>query len=138
MYTQNKELLVGDVMIKNGFFPIVDQTDLLRETIESMNKYGLGIACITDTNGHLIGVLTDGDIRRLILNVQKPMAAIFVDDAFTYATKSFSKVQSNTTLKNAILIMEELRIWDLPIVDHNGYLKGLLHLHPAVKFILGI
>ncbi len=138
MSTQSNDLSVGEVMIKNGFFPTVNKNELLRETIEQMNKYGLGIACIVDSKNKLKGILTDGDIRRLILKVQKPMAAVFVDDAYNYSTRKFSKVHPNTPLRNAILLMEELRIWDLPVLDENDSLKGLLHLHPALKFILGI
>ena len=80
MSTQSNHLLVGEVMIKNGLFPTVKKNELLKETIEEMNKYGLGIACIVDSEDHLKGILTDGDIRRLILKVQKPIAAVFVDD----------------------------------------------------------
>ena len=134
----NKDLLVNDVMIRLGQFPVVNENELFRETIEEINKFGLGIACIKDFNDKLIGVLTDGDIRRLILKVQKPIPAIFVDDAITYATKEFARVYENTSIEQAILKMEELRIWDLPVIDEEGKLKGLLHLHPALKFVLGI
>ena len=125
-------------MIKLNHFPIVNENDFLRETIEEINKYGLGIACIIDNNKNLIGVLTDGDIRRLILKVQKPISATFVDDAIFYATKKFAKVYEDTSLKDAILKMEKLKIWDLPVTDSDGKLKGLLHLHPALKFVLGL
>ncbi len=138
MSTQINKLLVGEVMIKKGSFPTVKKNELLRETIEQMNIYGLGIACIIDSKDHLKGILTDGDIRRLILKVQKPMAAVFVDDAYNYSTKSYANVHPETPLRNAILIMEELKIWDLPVLDEEGCLRGLLHLHPALKFILGI
>ena len=134
----NKDLLVKDVMIKLGQFPVVNENELFRETLEEINKFGLGIACIKDLNDKLIGILTDGDIRRLILSVQKPIPAIFVDDAITYATKKFARVYENTSVEQAILTMEELRIWDLPVLDEEGKLKGLLHLHPALKFVLGI
>ena len=137
-YIMNKDLLVSDVMIGLGAFPIVNENELLRETIEEINKFGLGIACIKDLDDKLIGVLTDGDIRRLILKVQKPIPAIFVDDAINYATKEFARVYENTSIEKAILKMEDLRIWDLPVIDEEGKLKGLLHLHPALKFILGI
>ena len=133
-----KLLFVEDVMIPLGKFPIVNKNELFRETITEINNYGLGIACIVDLNNKLIGVLTDGDIRRLILRVQKPMAAIFVDDAFNYSTKNFSKIYEKTTLIDAISKMDQLRIWDLPVIDKDGRLKGLLHLHPALKFVLEI
>ena len=134
----NKNLLVEEVMIKRGGFPIVNKNELLRETLEEMNKFGLGIACIIDNEDKLIGLITDGDIRRLILKVQKPISAIFVDDAISYSSKSFAKILENTSLKNALVKMEGLKIWDLPVLDEDGKLKGLLHLHPALKFVLGI
>lgn len=134
----NNNLTVGQVMIKVGNFPVVNERELLRETIEEMNKFRLGIACVVDKKDKLVGVLTDGDIRRLILRVQKPISAIFVDDAISYSTRNFSNVLEETSLKNALLKMEEFKIWDLPVLDNNGILKGLLHLHPALKFVLGL
>ena len=133
-----KNLLVKDVMLNIGEFPIVKEDELFRESIEVMNKYGLGITCIVDSKYKLKGVLTDGDIRRLLLNVQKPLAAIFVDEAYIYSTTKFANVNELTLLNKAVIKMEELKIWDLPVTDENSNLKGLLHLHPALKFVLGI
>ena len=103
-----------------------------------MNKFGLGIACIVDSNNKLKGILTDGDIRRLILRVQKPLAALFVDETFNYSTTKFTSLNESTHLNEAVTIMERHKIWDIPITDKNGTLKGLLHLHPALKFVLGL
>ena len=138
MSTKIKEILVQDVMMNCDSFPIVDERELVRETIIEMCNYGLGVACIVDTNNKLKGVFTDGDIRRLILKVQKPIAALFVDDVNDYCTKIYSSINTGTSLKSAILLMEELNIWDLPVVDDQNILKGLLHLHPALKKLLGI
>ena len=71
---------LSEVMLKIGSFPIVFKDELMQDTIIKMNHFGLGIACLVDNKNKLVGVLTDGDLRRMILNVQKPMAAIFVDD----------------------------------------------------------
>ena len=138
MFTKIEEILVQDVMMNCDSFPIVDERELVRETIIEMCNYGLGVACIVDTNNKLKGVFTDGDIRRLILKVQKPIAALFVDDVNDYCTKIYSSINTGTSLKSAILLMEELNIWDLPVVDDQNILKGLLHLHPALKKLLGI
>ena len=43
-----------------------------------------------------------------------------------------------SSLNEAVIMMEKHKIWDLPVTDNNGILKGLLHLHPALKFVLGI
>ena len=138
MFTKIEDILVQDVMMNCDSFPIVDERELVRETIIEMCNYGLGVACIVDSNNKLKGVFTDGDIRRLILKVQKPIAALFVDDVQDYCTKIFSSIKPDTSLKNAIILMEELNIWDLPVVDDENNLKGLLHLHPALKKLLGI
>ena len=53
-----------------------------------------------------------------------------------YCTKNFSSISPDSSLKSAIFLMEELKIWDLPVVDDHNNLKGLLHLHPALKKLL--
>jgi len=133
-----ENILVKDIMLKMGEFPTVGENELFRESIEEMNKFGLGITCIVDSQNKLIGVLTDGDIRRLILRVQKPLAAIFVDEAYSFSTTRFTEMNENTFLSEAVIKMEKLKIWDLPVTDKDGVLKGLLHLHPALKFVMGI
>ena len=133
-----EKILVKEVMMEYGSFPIVNQKELMKETIIEMCNFGLGIACIVNSQKELKGVFTDGDIRRLILKVQKPIAALFVDDVQDYSTKEYSFVSPNTSLKEAILIMEKFNIWDLPVVDDRKILKGLLHLHPALKKLLCI
>ncbi len=138
MSIQIENLIVKEVMLSFDKFPIVYQKELLRETIIEMCNYGLGIACIVNSDNKLKGVFTDGDIRRLILKVQKPIAALYVDDVIDYSTKEFVSIMPETSLKKAVLIMEKLNIWDLPVVDDKKYLKGLLHLHPALKRLLGI
>ena len=98
----------------------------------------LGIACIIDDNFKLLGILTDGDIRRKLLKVQKPFSAFFVDDALEHAIQSPVKISPNDTLIRAVELMESKQIWDLPVVENDGKLVGLLHLHPAIQILLGI
>ena len=76
MSTKIEEILVQDVMMSCDSFPVVNDRELFRETIIEMCNYGLGVACIVNSKNQLKGVFTDGDIRRLILKVQKPIAAV--------------------------------------------------------------
>lgn len=138
MSIQIENLTVQEVMLGCDKFPVVNQKELLRETIIEMCNFGLGVACIVNTDYKLKGVFTDGDIRRLILKSQKPIAALYVDDVIDYSTKEYKSIMPETSLKNAVLTMEKLNIWDLPVVNEQKYLKGLLHLHPALKKLLGI
>ena len=135
MSTKIEEILVKDVMMNRDSFPVVNDKELLRETIIEMCNYKIGVACVVNTKNQLKGVFTDGDIRRLILKVQKPIAALFVDDVKDYCTKIYSSIKTGTSLKSAILLMEELNIWDLPVVDDQKHLKGLLHLHLSLIHI---
>ena len=134
---ESDALLVGSVMLAPDRFPVIGQKMLLKEALEEMSRHRLGIACIIDTNRRLLGILTDGDIRRMLLRVQKPFSAFFADDALDHAITSPLSVASGDTLRYAVKLMDQRRVWDLPVVDQRGTLLGLLHLHPAVEALLG-
>ncbi|NCN11100.1 MAG: CBS domain-containing protein [Leptospira sp.] len=132
----NKNKLVSEVMIPLEKFPVLKQKIIFKEALEAMSKYNLGIACIVSTDGILLGLVTDGDVRRKILKIQKPFSALFVDDALDHCIKQPVTIKSDAKLIDAIELMEKKHVWDLPVVNDSGKLLGLLHLHPAVKTIL--
>lgn len=134
--SMTKQLLVAEVMIGLNSIPIVPKNMLLKEALEEMGAHRLGIACVIDDNGRLLGILTDGDIRRKLLKIQKPFSAFFVDDALDHAKKNPTVINPEEVLNTAVAIMESKGIWDLPVVDSNQVLVGLLHLHPVVKTLL--
>ena len=128
--------LVKDVMLGLSKFPIVDEKNILKEALDKMDFFKLGIACIVNGNMNLMGVITDGDIRRKLLSVQKPLSAFFIDDAFNYSVKNPISIQETDTLFNAIEIMGKEKIWDLPVLNKEDKIVGLLHLHQAINLIL--
>ncbi|MCE2517056.1 MAG: CBS domain-containing protein, partial [Alphaproteobacteria bacterium] len=67
--------------------------------------------------------------------VQKPIAALMSDDVINHAMRSPLTVMSTTPLTEAIALMGQKKVWDLPVVD-DGKLTGLLHLHPAIEAVL--
>ncbi len=138
MSTSMTDLTVGSVMLPSDKIPVVDQRRMFKEVLEEMTRFRLGIACITDDDGKLMGIFTDGDTRRMLLRDQKPFPALFADDAIQHAVRDPATVTPDSTLTDAIQLMEEKGIWDLPVVDGDRKLIGLLHLHPAVKALLGI
>lgn len=127
---------VKDVMLSLNSFPVVKQELFFKEALDVMNEKKLGIACVIDQDYVLKGILTDGDIRRNLLKVQKSLSALFVDDCIDHAIKNPIVVSPETTLIEAIEIMEHKKIWDLPVVNQQGILVGLLHLHPVVQALL--
>jgi len=131
-------MLVSQIMLKPGSFPILGEKTLFKEALEAMGRSNLGIACIVDPSEKLLGILTDGDIRRKLLKVQKPFSAFFVDDALVHAIKKPTTILPSASLIEGISLMEKKQIWDLPVVASTGNLVGLLHLHPAIRAVLGM
>lgn len=133
-----KSTPVSEIMLPADTFPVVSKNALLKEALEAMGHSGLGFVCIVDDQSHLLGIITDGDVRRQLLRVQKPFSAFFVDDALDHANRAPTTIVPETTLIEGIEIMEKKQIWDLPVVDASGKLAGLLHLHPAIRAVLGM
>lgn len=133
----NKALLVRDAMLPLGRFPVVPPSMFLKPALEEMGRARLGIVCISDADGALAGILTDGDIRRQLLKIQKPFSSFFSDDVIDHAVRSPVTVFEDAPLWEAVDLMEAKQVWDLPVVDHNSKLAGLLHLHPVVQILLG-
>jgi len=127
---------VNEIMLPIGKFPVIGKTVILKEALEEMGKYKLGIVCIIDDSSTLLGVFTDGDVRRQLLSVQKPFSAFFIDDTLDHAVRSPLTVGVDDQIDFAINLMGEKQVWDLPVIDNNGKLVGLLHLHPIVKSLL--
>ncbi|MCX5847521.1 MAG: CBS domain-containing protein [Deltaproteobacteria bacterium] len=133
---KNETMRVSQVMLLPDRFPVIGEREILKEALDAMGRSRLGIACIVDSNDKLLGILTDGDIRRKLLKVQKPFSAFFIDDALVHSIKSPITIQPTATLVKAVELMGNKQIWDLPVVDEDGKLVGLLHLHPAIKALL--
>ncbi len=139
MSTQrNEAMLVSQVMLPPDRFPVIGEREILKEALETMGRWRLGIVCIVDGSNRLLGIITDGDIRRKLLKVQKPFSAFFVDDAIGHAIKKPTTIRPTDTLREAVELMGKKQIWDLPVVNNEGELVGLLHLHPAIEALLGI
>ena len=127
---------VEDVMILMGSFPAVEQKTILKEALTEMGEANLGLVCIINEKQELLGLITDGDLRRKLLKVQKPFSAFFIDDALIHAKQDPITCRPEDNLKEVVQLMGEKQIWDLPVVGKDNQLVGLLHLHPAVKKVL--
>jgi CBS domain-containing protein len=136
MSNKKSLLSVDQVMLDISEIACVRKDTFLKATIECMSKTALGIAFILDDEGCLFGVFTDGDIRRMILKYQKPISALFVDDISVHCNTNPASININTNLLDAIKIMEDKGICDLPVVKDKNKLCGLVHLHPAIKKII--
>ena len=136
MSTQSDQSLkVADVMLMMEACPVADEHTILKEVLRP-DKHRLGVVCIVDQAMHLTGILTEGDVRRKLLRVQKPLPALLADDVITHAVKSPISITADVQLMDALDLMGKKKIWDLPVVDADMRVVGLLHLHQAIRGVL--
>jgi arabinose-5-phosphate isomerase len=109
--------------------PLITREDNLKKALDLMTEKRLGIALIIDSDKKLLGVLTDGDLRRLLLTRQDPLPALLVSPAITYGNRSPKSISVDTTIDLAREKMVAEEIWDLPVVSSDGVVLGLLHRH---------
>ena len=109
--------------------PLISKEDNLKRALDLMTEKRLGIALIIDSDKKLLGVLTDGDLRRLLLTRQDPLPALLVSPAITYGTKNPKSISVDTTIDLAREKMVSEEIWDLPVVSPDGVVLGLVHRH---------
>ena len=136
MSTSMTDFKVSQVLLPLDKVPVVSPQTIFKESIEKMGDYRLGILCIVENDGTLAGIITDGDIRRIILKTQKPFPALFADDSITHSNRCPLKISIDSNVLSATNLMEENEIWDLPVVDDANVLKGVLHLHPIVQHLM--
>jgi arabinose-5-phosphate isomerase len=129
---------VKNIMLSKNHFPVLNQNAIFKNALESMNNSRLGIVCLIDEKSKLIGLITDGDVRRKLLSNQRPLSAIMVDYAVKHSIVNPICCNENDTLESAVLLMGDKEVWDLPVLNDSKQLVGLLHLHNAVKTLLNI
>ena len=118
-----------DKMKKLSQIPVLEENASLKKALDVMSQKRLGIACFVDNMGKLKGLLTDGDLRRLLLTKQSPLPALLVSDALSFGSINPSVAFEEDEIIKLRDVMNEKQIWDLPIVDSNHKLIGLVHRH---------
>ena len=122
-------LHVGDIMHTDKELPAVLEDILLSETLLIMTQMGLGSAAIIDKENCVLGIFTDGDLRRALDN-NIDIHKTGVGKVMTRNCKSISK---DCLAAEALAIMEDNRINALPVVNAENKLIGLLNMHDLLR-----
>ncbi len=120
---------VYEVMHTGNKIPIVYEDMSMREAIIEITSKGFGATAVVDKNGNLIGIITDGDLRRYIergydlnnANVKNAM------------TKNPKTIKYNESLGDALNLMEKYKITVLLVLDDEYKLVGIVHLHDILR-----
>jgi arabinose-5-phosphate isomerase len=122
----NKLRRVESLMHSGENAPRVLPTTKMPDVIYEMSRKGLGLAAVTEANGKLLGIITDGDLRRVMQKRQENVLALTAADCMTKNPITLSR---HELAASALRIMEEKKITSLLITDPAGKLEGVLHIH---------
>jgi arabinose-5-phosphate isomerase len=121
---------VARLMHSGEQLPLIRDDASMHDAVVVMSEKRLGVVGVTDFNGHLIGVITDGDLRRNIERGLDHKAAEFM-------SQDPKTVASDALVGDAVALFDEYKITSLFVVDHNGGKRpvGVLHIHdcPAAR-----
>jgi arabinose-5-phosphate isomerase len=122
----NKLRRVESLMHHGENAPRVLPTTKMPDVIYEMSRKGLGLAAVTETDGKLLGIITDGDLRRVMQKRQENVLALSAADCMTKNPITLSR---HELAASALRVMEEKKITSLLITDPAGKLEGVLHIH---------
>ncbi len=122
-------LLTDDVMHTGEQMPRNAPDDLLRDALLEMSRKGLGTTVVVDREEHVLGVFTDGDLRRA-LDRQVDVHTAQVAEVMTPHGKT---IAPGTLAAEALRMMQEYRINALPVVNSAGKLTGVLNMHDLLR-----
>ncbi len=119
------KVAVREVMLTAGKVPVINSDATLTAAVIELNAKNLGAVFIKDGMGMLLGIITDGDIRRM-LSSGKNLQDISLQEGMK---RNPVAISSFLMAADALSIMQQLEITVLAVVDDQGRLEGILHLH---------
>lgn len=122
-------LHVEDIMHKDERIPAVNSGTPLSEALVEITQKGLGMTAVIDNSRRVIGVFTDGDLRRA-LDKSIDIHSTSID---TVMTPHCQTIGAKQLAVEAAKLMEEKKINALPVVDQHGVLIGALNMHDLLR-----
>jgi len=121
-----KLLRIESLMHKGRDVPTVGAEMPMGDVIEEMTRKKLGMTCVVNEGGLLVGVITDGDLRRMIRKFKESLLQKKAQDCLTANPITIDKSDLAT---KALNIMEKKKITSLVVKDKKGKIEGIIHLH---------
>ena len=118
-------LRVRDLMHAGDQVPVVSDSTSMHDVIYEMSKKGFGITSVASPDGRLAGVISDGDLRRLLQRDEQ----ILKKNAADCMKRDPVTIDGNELASAALQMMEQRKITSLFITDDSGRIEGIIHLH---------
>jgi len=120
-----KKLMRVEALMHGGdLAPMVDEGTSMRDVIYEMSRKGLGMTCVL-REGRLSGIITDGDLRRRMIDTPAVLALRAAD----VMTSGPVTIGRSVLAAQALHIMEQRKITSLIVATSDGFVEGVLHLH---------
>jgi len=116
---------IAELMLSGDAIPAVQAGESIQTAVRAIDSCELGAVFVVDADKILVGILTDGDIRRFVARRNTSLDAP-VDTIMTREPRTLSP---EAPAYDALNLMEQYQITVLPITGQKGEVKGLLHLH---------
>jgi arabinose-5-phosphate isomerase len=123
-------LVVDDLMHTGNAIPVGESDALTKDAIIEISTKRLGITAVVDSAFKLMGVITDGDLRRGLEKWSEEFFTLKAGDVMTHKPKTITK---NVLAAKAVAIMEQYSITVLMVIDDENKVEGVLHLHDLLK-----
>jgi len=120
-----KLLRVGELMHRGEAIPRVGESTPMSETICEMTRKSLGMTAVTDDEGILVGVISDGDLRRMLQKSDDPLKL----PAGQVMSRNPKTIFEDELATAALSKMEEMKITSLVVIDRERRVSGVVHLH---------
>ncbi|MCD6280540.1 MAG: KpsF/GutQ family sugar-phosphate isomerase [Deltaproteobacteria bacterium] len=117
---------IKELMITGEDVPIVKIDTPLAEIVRVMTEKSLGFTLVEEGPHNIIGIITDGDLRRAILNHSKDLGLKLAGDIMTPDPK---RIEENAIAIDALDIMEKYQITSLVVTNESNRFLGVVHLH---------
>lgn len=122
-----KFMRVDQFMASGDRIPLVTTSTKMRDVIYEMSRKGLGMTCVSDGDSKLVGIITDGDLRR---KMEKTGDLNVLDlQASDVMTPSPVTIKRSTMAAQALNVLERRKITSIVVVDEAGRVEGVVHLH---------
>jgi arabinose-5-phosphate isomerase len=122
-------LKIDEIMTKGEGVPVVKESSSIKDIILEMTSKRLGTTCVVDKNGKLSGIITDGDLRRLLEKTMDVKDLVAVD----IMSKNPKVTEKDYLASFALQIMENHKITSLVVTDRDKKPIGIVHLHDLVN-----
>ena len=120
---------VADIMAQGGEVPLVEEGCSISEAIVEMSRKTLGVVTIVNKDRRLVGLLTDGDLRRAL----EKRVDMYGDIIDTIRTKNPQSITADILAAQALRMLRERSINNYPVVDEQGCVVGVLTWQMIVK-----